>query len=299
MTIMKQLSGAVALFLLAGVSAVYGQSTLPFPPDGEHLMWKYSRTGGMLLNAYDQYGYNGEDVEADGQVYKVIRRSHRWEVHDGPGTFYVDEAYGEEYCHLRTDDDGVTYMHSTEFPPEEILFDPAIDVGDTVPATWKLVRRDLYDEVVTVEAITTMLDEQGVTRRVWHFNTPDHPWTLTFIEGVGSTNEFLGLSFGNGPVYAELVCAQYDGLAIIGTTCTTISSVAEAANANTDPLRVSFDPGGSVYVLNHTCSGTIYDLVGRPVRQLQTASQFRLDGYSAGAYTLDSEEYGIARFVHP
>lgn len=296
---MKRRSSAGTWLLLISLPAAHGQSALPFPPDGEHLLWKYSLSGGMLLNSCDQFEYAGEEVELDGHVYALIRRSHRYEVHTGPGTFYIDEAYGAEYCHLRTDSEGVTYIHSTGSPPEEVLFDPAIGIGDTVPPTWKLIRRDWYDETVTVEDITTLLDEQGVARRVWHLHTPYYPWTLTFTEGVGSSNWFLGLASGSGAPESGLVCVRYDGAAIMGTTCTSINSVPDVAEADNDPLRVTALPSTGGYQLNRTCSGTLFDVVGRPVRQLQNASEFRLDGIAGGAYTLLSEEYGIARFFHP
>ena len=279
--------------------AAQAQGVLPFPPEGVHLLWKYSYSGGMLLNASHQYEYDGEDVELDGQVYKVIRRSHRYDVHTGPCTYYVDESYHDAYCYLRTDSEGVTYMHSTEFPPEEVLFDPAIGVGETVPATWKLIRRYWYNNPVSVSAIDTVIDNQGIPRRVWHFDAPGNPWPLTFIEGIGSTGEFLGIPYDLGGPMSALVCATYDGNSVLGPACVSLSiGFDEPGVPVNGPLRVIPGPGTGAYGMNRTCSGTIQDALGQWVAGFGQVKEFRMDGFRAGMYILRTDDGDVVRFFH-
>lgn len=289
----------LSLITLAVQPTVNAQSVLPFPPEGEHLFWKYSFTGGMLLNAYNQYEYDGENVELDGQLYKVIRRSHRYEVHTGPGSMYVDEGYHDAYCYLRTDNEGVTYMHSTEFPPEEVLFDRAIGVGDTVPATWKLIRRDWYNNTVTVSAIDTLLDNQGMARRVWHFETPFSAGALTFIEGIGCTQEFLGIPYTFGGPLSALVCANYEGTSVYGPACVSLSvGVDEPAVPAREELRISLVPGTSLYQLNRASTGSVFDALGRSVVGISAGNAFDLVGKGGGLYMLRTDVGELIRFFH-
>ncbi len=289
----------LSLVTLAGLPTVNAQNVLPFPPEGEHLFWKYSFTGGMLLNAYNQYEYDGEHVELDGQVYKVIRRSHRYEVHTGPGSMYVDEGYHDAYCYLRTDNEGVSYMHSTEFPPEEVLFDPSIGVGDTVPTTWKLIRRDWYNYTVTVAAIDTMIDNQGVPRRVWHFETPYNAGALTFIEGIGCTQEFLGIPYTLGGPQSALVCANYDGASVYGPACVSLSvGVDEPGLPAWEELRVTVVPGTSIYQLNRASTAAVFDPLGRAVAGISAGTEFNMVGNGGGLYILRTDAGELIRFFH-
>jgi len=276
----------------------FAQDILPFPPPGGHLLWKYSYTGSMILNAFHQYAYDGEDVELDGQVYKSIRRSHYYEVHNGPGSVFISESHHEEYCHLRTDQAGVSYIHSTEFPPEEVLFDPSIEVGDTMPATWRLVRRDWYDEVVTVTAIDSMVDNLGTQRRVWHFNTPGVPWPLTFSEGIGCTQEFLGIPHSQGGPISQLLCATYDAVPVFGGTCNPLAVFDTPASNRNAPLRVIHRPGTTTYDLSRICSGTIHDATGRALSRFGPGKELHLSGEGAGMYILRADDGSTVRFFH-
>lgn len=280
------------------IFSAVAQDILPFPPSGGHLLWKYSYTGGMVLNAFHQYEYDGEDVELDGQVYKLIRRSHYYEVHNGPGSYYISESHHEEYCHLRTDQAGVCYIHSTEFPPEEVLFDPSIEVGDTVPATWRLVRRDWYDEVVTVTAIDSMVDNLGTQLRVWHFNTPGVPWPLTFIEGIGCTQEFLGIPHNQGGPLSQLLCATYDDVPVLGRTCIPLAVFDTPTAIGNDPLRVIHRPGTTTYDLSRICSGTIHDATGRALSRFGPDKELNLPGEGSGMYILRADDGSTAIFFH-
>lgn len=287
-----------AAFALTGLPVSTAQTVLPFPPEGEHLLWKYSRTGGALLSAYHQYAYDGEDVELDGQVYKLIRISYRYEVAAGQGTTYVDESYHVPYCHLRTNEDGVTYIHSTEHPPEEVLFDTSIGVGETVPASWSLIRRDWYDEVVTVASIEMMIDDQGTPRRVWHMDAPNLPGPLAFIEGVGCTQEFLGIPFTTGPL-SELLCVTYDESPIIAPACTSITvGVNTPVAPMSGPLRVIPRPGTTSYGMSRPCSGTIHDALGRVMTVFGPGQEFHMDDARTGIYVLRSADGDLVRFFH-
>ncbi len=276
---------------------ISAQTALPFPPEGEHLFWQYLRTYG--ISGYHEYVYQGENEELDGQWYKIIRTSFQFTVYYGMGQFDIQEGYHGIHCRIRADSAGVTYVHSTEFPPEEILFDPAIDVGDTVPGTWLLVRRNWPTGTVTVSDIDTLIDNQGTARRAWHFDVPGAIEPFMFIEGLGSNQEFLGLNWIYGGPDTELQCARYDSLSIYGSDCTSITVGVESAPVRgVDPLRVMVVPGTDVYQLNQICTGTVHDGLGRLVLRLSASQEIRMNGMPTGVYTLRTQEHGTVRYVH-
>ena len=164
----------IVTFAMSLIPMLRAQVIDPFPPVGENINWIYQRSNNNLQGLQEFY-HAGEDQAIDGNTYSVIRSNHRYLTTFGMGNTSISESYGDLYCYLRQDLTGVVYVRSTPSDPELILFDPSIEIGDTVPSTWRCVQSAYYPNVVTVSAIDTILDNFGTPHRVHHFNAPGYP----------------------------------------------------------------------------------------------------------------------------
>ena len=243
----------IVTFAMSLIPMLRAQVIDLFPPVGENINWIYQRSNNNLQGLQEFY-HAGEDQAIDGNTYSVIRSNNRYVTTLGMGNTSISESYGDLYCYLRQDLTGVVYVRSTPSDPELILFDPSIEIGDTVPSTWRCVQSAYYTNVVTVSAIDTILDNFGTPHRVHHFNAPGYPVPTYFTNGIGCGNEFLSLfASSSGAPLSTFRCIRVDEETLLGSNCVSLTvgysdhsgthtrCIAALSNLVTDVLIITGD----------------------------------------------------------
>lgn len=287
------------LFLLISLLSISAKAQTsvyhPFPDSAA--MWNIQNSYMCWLSPYNMVYQNysiiiSNDTVIGAETYHklVIPVLQTIQSSCAPGTTYLNVYKGA----IRQD---TAARKVFIVPPtgntEELLYDFTMQVGDTVRGYIESQQQNNPDRVLSIDSVLV----GNSYRKKWNI---DNQYSISFIEGIGSTYGLVEYSFSNATdqLMISISCFQQNSQTLYPDTssnCLQIGILFDAINGddpNTDLLNVFPNPcRGSVnldFGKSTTCEIILTDLSGRLIFQQQIFNQSRcsIDKLESGSYML-------------
>jgi len=261
----------VIIIGLAFLSSLSAQEYIPFPPDSTS-MWRLNKQNWnpnpWEITTIRQLIFQEGQTVFNGKVYNNLFASGDITTEWSNGNTTTSTFSHQDYCTIRTEGSKVYVL---EFVTEHLLFDYALQAGDTIPDDF-YIRNDCQYPMV-VSSVDSVLIGNRYHKR-YNFADPWYNGTAAwFIEGIGHQFGIFETACGTPDWSSNFQCyAEYgESLFQEGDNCDLTVDISEmdpivfipkiAPNPTTGLVSVEFNSQWKMQI-----SLQVLDIAGRIIK---------------------------------